>query len=155
MQVRIEGHTLPGRTCAPADAPGSYDGVHVGVQRRQEVVDLVPGDAPSASWSFDVTTRVADDGALDFGGPYVHGRRGDRFLYLSWGTVADAGTFTMFRRAKLHFADVPSSVLAAAAAVGATGTGTGTLIARLGLTDACGNPLCARVRPPVVTWTVG
>lgn len=148
MQVRIEGHTLPGRACAPADAPLSYDNVHVGVQRRQEVVELVPGDAPSARWSFDVTTRVADDGGLDVGGPYVHGRRGDRFLYLSWGTVAADGAFTMFRRAKLNFADVPAEVLAKAAA------GAGTLVARLGLTDGCGNPVCARVRPPAVTWAV-
>ena len=148
MQVRIEGHTLPGRVCAPADAPEPYDGVHVGVQRRQEVVELVPGDAPSAAWSFAVTTRVGGDGGLDFGGPYIHGRRGDRFLYLSWGTVDAAGTFTMFRRAKLNFADVPPAVLAEAA------SGDSTLVGQLGLTDGWGNPICARVRPPIVTWTV-
>ena len=144
MQVRIEAHALPGRTCAPADAPEAYDNVHVGVQRRQEVVDLVPGDADAAVWSFDVTTRVTDDGTLDFGGPYVHGRRGDRFLYLSWGTVDPTGTFTMFRRAKLMFADIPPELLSAEG-----------VVARLGLTDGRGNPLCARVRPPTITWSLG
>lgn len=144
MQVRIEGHTLPGRSCAPADAPESYANIHVGVQRRQEVVDLVPGDAGEATWSFDVTTKVDADGQLDFGGPYVHGKRGDRFLYLSWGTVDAEGTFTMFRRAKLNFADIPPELRSSPA-----------VRARLGLTDGCGNPLCARVRPPVVTWEAG
>jgi hypothetical protein len=142
MQVRIEAHALPGRTCAPADAPEAYDNVHVGIQRRQEVVDLVPGDADTAVWSFDVTTRVTDDGTLDFAGPYVHGRRGDRFLYLSWGTLAPTNTFTMFRRAKLHFTDIPPDLLPAPG-----------LVARLGLTDGYGNPLCARVRPPTITWS--
>jgi hypothetical protein len=55
----------------------------------------------------------------------------------------------MFRRAKLHLADVDPATLARAAA------GEGPLVARLGLTDGGGLPLCARVRPPVVTWTCG
>jgi hypothetical protein len=29
----------------------------------------------------------------------------------------------------------------------------GVLVGRLGLTDAKGNPTCAAVRPPVITWT--
>ncbi|WP_442817519.1 DUF5990 family protein [Streptomyces sp. NBC_01296] len=29
----------------------------------------------------------------------------------------------------------------------------GRLLARLRLTDACGRPLCARVRPPLVEWS--
>lgn len=138
MLVRIEAHALPGRSFAAACVPELYDNIHVGVQRGREVVDLVPGDAASAEWSFDVTTRPQD-----FGGPFVHGKRGDRFLYLSWGTVDAAGTFTMFRRAKLHFADIPPELLASGR----------PLVARLGLTDSCGNPLCARVRPPTVSWS--
>jgi hypothetical protein len=43
-------------------------------------------------------------------------------------------------------ADVPEDVLEAAAA-------TGLLVGSLGLTDAKGDPLCARVRPPVIRWT--
>ncbi|WP_369778185.1 DUF5990 family protein [Streptomyces sp. R33] len=29
----------------------------------------------------------------------------------------------------------------------------GRLLARLRLTDACGRPLCAQVRPPLVEWS--
>jgi len=135
---------MPGRRCAPAGAGESYENVHVGVQRGREVVDLVPGDAPGATWSVKVTVKHLDDGP-DFAGPFVHGRRGDRFLYLSWGRLG-GDDFQMFRRAKLHFGDVAPEVLAAAVRSGA-------LRCRVVMTDACGNPRCARVRPPDALWT--
>lgn len=151
VRIRIEGFDLPGLSCGPKGAGRRYDNVHAGVQRRSEVVDLVPGDAPSAEWSFDVTTRAGDagtTGSVDVGGPFVHGRRGDRFLYLSWGTLDASGTFTMFRRAKLHFDDVDPALIRSAI------DGSHVLVARLPLTDRCGDPVCARVRPPIVEWTV-
>ncbi|GAA2415017.1 hypothetical protein GCM10010191_26370 [Actinomadura vinacea] len=52
MRVRIEATELPGRTCGPGDDFPGHDGIHVGVQRRGrpgELLDLHPGDAPSAS----------------------------------------------------------------------------------------------------------
>ena len=151
MLVRIEATDLPGRACAPGDAPARYENVHVGVQRGREPYELVPGDAAGATWQFELTTRPGPDGphgGLDFGGPFAQGRRGDRFLYLTWGTVdSDGDGFTMFRRAKLHLADVDPAVLARAA------TGDAPLVARLALTDNRGLPLCARVRPPQVTWS--
>jgi hypothetical protein len=145
--VRIEAVDLPGRACAPQDAPARYENVHVGLQRGRESFELVRGDAPRAAWEFELTTRPGPDGGIDVGGPFAQGRRGDRFVYLTWGTVADDGAFTMFRRAKLHLADVDPGTLARAA------TGEGPLVARLGLTDQSGLPVCARVRPPAVTWS--
>ena len=56
------------------------------------------------------------------------------------------GAFVMFRRAKLHLDAIPAQVLEDAV-VG------GVLVARLGLTDAKGQPLCAAVRPPLVEWS--
>lgn len=135
---------MPGRNCAPADSDARYKNVHVGVQRGQQVVDLVVGDATGAEWSLGVTIKHVD-GGLDFAGPFVHGRRGDRFIYLSWGVVNGA-EFQIFRRAKLHFADVTPDVLASA-------TRTGPLRCRVLMTDSCGNPRCARVRPPNAVWT--
>jgi hypothetical protein len=144
LTVVIEGFEMPGLSCAPVGAGEQYGNVHVGVQRLREVVDLHPGDAATAGWSFEVVAkRLADD--IDFGGPFVHGRRGDRFLYLSWGVV-DAGGFRMFRRAKLHFADAGPDVVASAVEMG-------TLRCRVRMSDRCGNPRCARVRPPDAVWT--
>src|SRR5690242_13749985 len=120
--------------------------VHVGVQRKAEVVDRVPADAPGATWHLEVTSREID-GLLDVRGPWVHGRPGARFLYLSWGAVTGE-RFEMFRRAKLMFGDIPADLLRAAH------DGVGVLVGRLRMTDANGEPLCARVRPPAITWTV-
>ncbi|WP_444951492.1 DUF5990 family protein [Micromonospora ureilytica] len=145
MRIRIDGSDLPGRRPgAEADAL-RLGNVHVGVQRKAEVVDQVPADAAGATWSFEVSSREID-GALDVGGPWVHGRLGARFLYLSWGTVTEDG-FAMFRRAKLMFTDVPTELLRAAH------EGSGTLVGRVGLTDPAGGPICARVHPPAVAWT--
>ncbi|MEU0412103.1 DUF5990 family protein [Streptomyces griseorubiginosus] len=149
MRIRIDAVDLPGLTC-PAPADGrvpEYRNVHVAVQRRDRPAELLapqPGDAPSATWTLECTTSVSSSG-IEVKGPYVQDRLGQRFIYLSWGTVDDSGTFTMFRRAKLMLDAVPADVLA--------GARDGLLVGRLGLTDAQGGPLCARVQPPLITWT--
>ncbi|MEW1611459.1 MULTISPECIES: DUF5990 family protein [unclassified Streptomyces] len=148
MQIHIEASALPGRTCGPdSDFPG-FENIHVGVQRKDrpgELLGLVPGDAPAAAWTLDCAVKATADG-VEISGPYIQNRLGGRFVYLSWGTVDDAGLFTMFRRAKLMFCDVGPEVLEAAA-------DSGHLTGRLGLADAKGQPLCARVRPPLIMWS--
>jgi hypothetical protein len=144
--VRIEGTDLPGRAAGAEADRLRLGNVHVGVQRKAEVVSRVPATAESARWEFEVTSREVD-GLLDVGGPWVHGRPGARFLYLSWGAVSGEA-FAMFRRAKLLFGDIPTDLLRRAH------DDEGTLVATLGLTDAEGGPRCARVRPPDITWTL-
>jgi hypothetical protein len=144
VHIRIEGTDLPGRRGGPEADALRLANVHVGVQRKADVVDRVPADAPSATWELEVTSREVDD-LLDVGGPWVHGRPGARFLYLSWGAVEE-DRFAMFRRAKLLFGDVPTALLRAAH------EDHRTLVAHLGLTDSDGGPRCARVRPPDVRW---
>ena len=144
VRIRIEGHDLPGRPGAPQAEQLRLGGVQVGVQRGKEVVDPVPVSEDRAVWDLEVEAREVE-GSLDVGGPWVHGRPGARFLYLSWGAAGDAG-FAMFRRAKLLFADIPGPLMWAAFG------GAGVLVARLGLTEPDGGPRCARVRPPDLTW---
>jgi hypothetical protein len=127
MRLLIRGTRLPGLTC------GSHRNVHVGLQVRSEPTGLVPADAAGAEWVVDIRTV---DG--DFRGPAVQGRKGERFVYLTWGTVAD-GSFTMFRRAKLMLADLPA--------------GADTVTAEIDLTDEHGLPRCARLRPPALRIT--
>lgn len=146
MLIRIEGSDLPGRrTGAEADLLRLRN-VHVGMQRKAEVVHRVPADAREATWQFEVTSREVD-GLLDVGGPWVHGRLGARFLYLSWGSLTD-DRFEMFRRAKLLFGDIPGKLLRAGH------EGAGVLVGRLRLTDAQGGLVCARLRPPDIGWTL-
>jgi hypothetical protein len=149
VRVRIEGHDLPGRFCGPGpDYPDGHRNVHVAVQRRAkpaELLDLTQGDASEAVWTLECTVGEGPNGS-DIKGPYIQGPAGARFIYLSWGVVDEAGSFTMFRRAKLWLEAVPSSVLHRA-------VGTGILVGRLALTDDAGHPLCASVRPPLIEWT--
>ena len=144
--VEIRGSDLPGRRF------GEHGNVHVGVQRKRSrrdvgkaapVVELVPGDAARARW--EIIVDVADDG--DLRGPFVEGRRGARFVYLSWNDVAEDGTLTMFRRAKLPFDGVPPDVLAKAARPG------WRLVADLALRDGQGGPVAASLRPPAIAWS--
>ena len=149
MQIRIEGRDLPGTSCGPSpDVPGGYHNIHVGVQRRSrrdELLGLVPGDASSATWTVDCNAVTSPTG-VDLKGPYIQGPPGGRFIYLSWVTVDNAKSVTLFRRAKLWFDAIPSSVIDRALE-------SGVLVGRLGLTDRKGNPLCAAVRPPVIEWS--
>jgi hypothetical protein len=147
VQIRIEGHDLPGRSCRPGpDAELSYQNIHVGLQRRNrrdDLAGLVPGDAASATWTVDCTA-VPSPGGIDLKGPSIQGPPSGRFIYLSWGTV-DGDAFTMFRRAKLLFDAIPPHVMRDAVELG-------MLVGRVGLTDRKGNPLCAAVRPPTIEW---
>lgn len=130
------GVNLPGRNWC------TYANIHVGVQRRADVVDIFPGDADEAVWEFPIEPT-----GDDFRGPHVQGRRGDRFLYLSWGTVDEKGTFSMFRRAKLMLGAIDRKVLDAAARPGHR------LEATITLTGGDGGPRCAALRPPAISWT--
>jgi len=140
VELRIIGRRLPGASWSGREC------IHVGVQRGAEVVGIVSGDAGDAVFDIDLELVLGTDGEPDFRGPFVNGRRGERFVYLSWGEVDADGTFAMFRRAKLHLAPLvdqnPADKVAGAKRIQAV----------LDLTDAWGRPISASVRPPWVTW---
>lgn len=135
MRVILRGRDLPGSDC------GDYRNVHVALQVGKDPHDPVSGDADEARWETEVEVRNCD-GRPDFRGPAVHGRPGQRFLYLTWGELR-AGSFTMFRRAKLLLDDLGPGVLTAAVAE-----------VTVSLTDSCGMPRCARLVPPAAEWSL-
>jgi len=142
------GTGLPGLDCSLADSGVAvYENVHVGLQRRAEVVEQFPGNTQEAVWEMDVDV-VDKDGGIDFRGPFVQGKRGNRFLYLSWGTVDSEGRFEMFRRAKLMLGAIAGEIISAAGDPGSR------LVGRLNLTGGDGGPLCAAVRPPFISWSI-
>ena len=132
MRIVIEGRNLPGRRFE------EHGNVHVGLQERRDPVGLVPADAPSARWALDVAV-VGPAGDRDFRGPAVQGKRGERFVYLTWGT-GSGSDFEMFRRAKLMLAEAPDADVVRAV---------------VHLTDERGMPRCARLRPPALEWRSG
>ena len=76
VRIRIVGVQLPGRECgASGDFPG-YSNIHVGVQRknrREELLDLHPGDAATAVWTFDCAVDGTDVRGPMFRGPRAGG----------------------------------------------------------------------------------
>jgi hypothetical protein len=159
MTVLIDGFDLPGLTCAPGPE-GEHRSVHVALSGKDpdrpflempgrggaRALEPVPGDAPSARWEFPVTVRRDDDG-FDFAGPFVRGVRDDRHVGLAWGDVPGDGTLRLFRGIKMRLVDVDPALIEAALRPGQR------LVARIRLTDAKGNPICARVHPPYLTWS--
>lgn len=142
MHVRIVGTDLPGGGFDNAGRTGEagYVDIHVGVQRRGEVEQLVAGDADRAEFDLELSPK----GDRDATGPYAHGTPGGRFIYLVW--VHGPGK-EMFRRAKIMLDDIPLEVWRD----GATGSG---VEAALRLTDGCRGPLCGRVPAEAITWRV-
>jgi hypothetical protein len=147
MRLSIEGYDLPGRTfCGPGGEP--YDDVRVGIQIRKDPEQLIPADADAAHWELDISVVDGPDGRVDFKGPAVHGKRGDRFLYLTWGNLAGNGNFDMFRRAKLMLNRIDPEL------VRAVDSDTHHLVARVRLSDDHGAPRCASVDPPAIAWSL-
>ena len=136
--MRIVGLPLP------ASPVGGHT-VLVGMQRGPDVVTPRPVTGSSMTFDAALDVVVTPDG-VDYRGPWVQGKRGDRFLYLSWGH--DEGQrFVMARRAKLMLGvlDPAEMVEAREGAV---------LEGRLSLVDARGEPVCAAIRPPAIRWTL-
>jgi hypothetical protein len=138
LSVIVRGTDPPGRTFT------SYRDVHVGVQVGREAVGLVPADTPAPEWALDVRY----DG--DFRGRAVHGKKGERFLYVCWvDRVGGIGGIDRgFRRGKLMLDRIDPAVVASAV------EGGRTLVATVSLTDEKGAPRCARYDPPAIAWTV-
>ena len=148
MIIQIRGHDLPGRSCGPTPEGGTYEDVHVGLARGNETIDLVPGDADSASWELEVRVKDGPDGGFDCTGPSVFGTPGERHLGLRWLATGDDGSPFVFRAAKLRLNDIDPDLTRRAVHEGRR------LLASLGLTDEQGWPRCASVRPPLVEWSV-
>ncbi len=121
-------------------------GVLFGVQAGREVEDPVPA-VETAEFDFEIDIAHANAG-VDFKGSHVNGRKGDRFLYLSWGLPDPTEPFVMFARAKIKLADIPSELLELVA------NDDGVLVCELQATNKKGQPASGTINSPAVIWRV-
>ena len=86
-------------------------GVAFGIQNKSgDLIDGVPG--PRGQITFEAHVRVATDGgSLNFLGPFTHGPRANRHLYLSQRTNGGEG---WVKRIKLPLAPITPEMIAAA-----------------------------------------
>lgn len=100
------------------DPPSTiHDGQAMDFGAQDKAGTLHPGaPAPDGAVRFrvELTARLSDT-ALDFAGPFVHGPRRERFLYLGYRPV---GATTWTRRWKIPLAEITPDLVAAAQAGG-------------------------------------
>ncbi|MEZ4320766.1 MAG: DUF5990 family protein [Myxococcota bacterium] len=73
----------------------------VGLQEGKQGFLRGEPDGSEVAFDVEITVKPGRDGAPDFSGPFVHGPRGERFVYVSWA-VERGATRHVFRRLKLY-----------------------------------------------------
>lgn len=138
-----------GVTIVAIDPPFAVEhGVLFGLQSTREV------DEPVPAWrttEFQTMVDVVRTGRsdVDFTGTHVHGRRGDRFVYISWGLPDQTEPFVMFARAKIKLANVPGELIELAVHEGVV------LIAEIQATNSRGQPASGTIKRPEILWRTG
>ena len=87
------------------------------------------------------------DGALDFRGPQVDGKRGDRHIYLNWLAREPDGELRLFRRAKVMLEGIDPRLVARAESSGTAVRCT------VSLTNERGQPTTKRFRAADLGWS--
>ncbi len=123
--------------------------IRVDLQTRDGLESGRPARGQGQQWISNIAVKRLEDGTLDFAGPAVHGKRGERFFYLSWSGEID-GARVMFRRLKIHLREVKSAQWTAALRPGAKSL----LQARVHAVAKDGGPACASVPLLDGGWTI-
>lgn len=135
IRVRLRCENLP------ANGFEGFDGrkaIRVELQTREGMQPGTAGGAGGLSFETAMTVKRLPEGTLDFAGPAVNGKRGERFFYLSWSGVRGPGR-EMFRRAKIHLRTVSAELLDRAGRTGCL------LQASIHALARDGGPACASV----------
>lgn len=148
LTIRLVCKKLPGlRFEDPSpQAKPVREPVYLGIQKGQDVIHITPADRRQVTFQAAVRISQKKDGSLNFLGPYTYGSSTQRFLYLSWGEQQPDGTYTMFRRAKIHLSHLSWHDVSKAL------NANTPLTAELTLTDSRGGPLCASVDADHIQW---
>ena len=118
----------------------AFAGIRLGIQKKSEVIEDVPADGRDVLFRVPVTVKRQEDGTFDFAGAFVHGPRGERFLYLNWGAQTPTGWHGV-RRAKLQLLRMPVALAELP-----------SIDVWINMTDAKGCPLCATIKEGFLRW---
>lgn len=90
------------------------------------------------TWTTRINLKPLPDGRVDFAGPAVSGKRGERFFYLNWSSRTPLG-WELFRRTKIQLRELSETQVARLLQSG------GTITARISAMARDGGPACATV----------
>lgn len=111
------------------------------VQRGKAGDLLGPSGVAKGRLTFEFSIRAVDEaGTPNFLGPFVHGPKGGRFLYVNSGTLAGQAGSSWTRRAKLHLSSVTWELVQKVAS-----TRGAVLEGRIAGTGRDGGPSCATI----------
>jgi hypothetical protein len=125
----------------PAHGFAGFEGrqdIQVELQVRDGLEPGAHEDGTRWVWTTPITLKPLPDGGVDFAGPAVSGKRGERFFYLSWSSRTLHGR-DRFRRAKIQLRELTPAQLAGLLKRG------GTITARISALARDGGPACATV----------
>ena len=144
MSVRINLMTVRIRLVCeglPAHRFEGCDGrrnIRVELQTKDGHEAGSPAGKDSLAWTTEIAMKTDAEDALDFAGPAVHGKRGERFFYLSWSSEKVIHR-ERFRRMKIHLRDLTTAQIDRALKMNRT------LVARVHAIAKDGGPACASV----------
>jgi hypothetical protein len=139
ITLKIRCHNLPGVQV------GERTAVRLGIQKRQEVIEDVAADVEEAIFFAPIRVEFKDTDVADFYGPFVHGKPGERFLYLCWGE-RNGKQWEGFSRAKLQLLPIPHTLLFRAS------DNNSPLEVSLTMTDEKGKIICATIKEKQLFW---
>ena len=125
-------------------------GAHCAVQRgRVALIPPVRAVADEIAFELRIGVVTKPDGAIDFRGEVVQGKRGERFVYVNSGSYGAQADTVWNRRAKVHLSGITSELLASL-----DGRAGAVLQARIAGTAKDGGPAAASVPLLGGGWTV-
>ncbi|MCB0519144.1 MAG: hypothetical protein H6577_05550 [Lewinellaceae bacterium] len=129
----------------PGKAFGTFSNVHLGIQKGKETVEETSCATVSKVFNLPIFIKEDKEGRPDFSGEFVHGKLGDRFLYLVWFEKEEWGK-TMFRRGKIKLQHLTWERIQAAIAA------QKPIATEVFLTDKKGGPVCATLKAENIRW---
>jgi Family of unknown function (DUF5990) len=126
--------------------PGVDYGLQKGHGSKYETVQTERSNGDDLRFAFTIGVKAGGKGAPDFGGPFVQGPRGGRFIYIDIGTYAGQTGTPWSRRLKIPLTGITRQ------AIDRVVRG-GVLETRVPGSGRDGSPTCATAKP-FVGWTI-
>jgi len=126
-----------------ADPPADVDfGLQSGSGNNYETVQRQVSGKGDLLFTFSVKIKKDKEGQPHFGGPFVQGNKGERFIYIDIGTYAGNANSVWGRRLKIPLRDIPAETIE-----NARSDNKLILETRVPGTGRDGGPNCATVKP--------
>jgi hypothetical protein len=122
------------------------DSLHLGIQHDEEIIEFAPADAARILFKPVLRARRNADGSANFLGPFAHGPKNERFIYLNWVSKQATAPPAMVGRIKLQLNHITWTAVQNAA------ERNKPIRVTLALTNARGKPVMASVRQDTARW---